>query len=130
MEILDLRSAGLTTLPTHGEAVATDVPPAGLSALVPAGTEIVAIRFPRFTDGRGFTLARHLREALGYKGAILACGHLIPDQAGYLHRCGFTHVEIAARSLGQWQRALSFSPPSMQQMLSSRRARDRQAATS
>ena len=99
-----------------------------LAGLVPSKSSVVAIRFDRFSDGRGFTIARRLREALGHSGAILASGHLIPDQAGYLRRCGFSHAEIAPGSLRQWR--LSLSPPPMQQLLSGRRARDQDAATS
>ena len=75
-------------------------------------------------------MARHLREAMGHSGAILGCGHLIPDQAGYLRRCGFSHVEIGPGALAQWQRSLSLSPPKIQQVLSGRRARNQDMATS
>ncbi|MEC8261954.1 MAG: DUF934 domain-containing protein [Pseudomonadota bacterium] len=101
-----------------------------LAGLVPSKSSVVAIRFYRFSDGRGFTIARRLREALGHSGAILASGHLIPDQAGYLRRCGFSHAEIAPGSLRQWRLSLSLSPPPMQQLLSGRRARDQDAASS
>lgn len=49
---------------------------------------LVAINFPVFTDGRGFSYARELRER-GFKGELRACGHFIRDQMTYLHRCGF-----------------------------------------
>jgi uncharacterized protein (DUF934 family) len=29
---------------------------------------VLAIRFDKFSDGRGFTTARHLREALAFTG--------------------------------------------------------------
>jgi len=130
MDILYLASAEPVELEYEGEGVATDTVTGDLAALVPADAACVAIRFARFSDGRGFTLARHLRDALAYRGAVLACGHLIPDQAVYLHRCGFSHVEIAPESLAQWQRSLSLSAPPMQQVLASRRARDHRMATS
>jgi uncharacterized protein (DUF934 family) len=130
VSILDLNSAGLAGLCRAETEIASDVPLADLAGLVPAGSSAVAIRFARFSDGRGFTLARHLREAMGHGGAILGFGHLIPDQADYLRRCGFSHVEIAPGALAQWQRSLSLSPPSMQQILSGRRARNRDMATS
>ena len=134
MDMFDLNSAELAALPDAGAAavidIATDVAPAELGRLVPGGSGCVAIRFPRFSDGRGFTLARHLREVVGHEGAILARGHLIPDQAVYLLRCGFSHVEIERGSPAQWRHALSLSPPSMQQVLTSRRARDPRMATS
>ena len=130
MSVLDLNSAGLAGLPRPETEIAADVPPAGLAGLVPAGISAVAIRFARFSDGRGFTLARHLRGAMGHSGGVLGCGHLIPDQADYLRRCVFSHVEIAPGALAQWQRSLSLSPPPMQQILSGGRARDRNMATS
>lgn len=55
---------------------------------------LVAINFPVFTDGRGFSSARELRE-LGYSGEIRATGHFIRDQLHYLKRCGFDAFELA-----------------------------------
>ena len=46
----------------------------------------VIIHFASFSDGRGFTMARHLREIVGYCHRLLASGHLIPNQADYLRR--------------------------------------------
>jgi uncharacterized protein (DUF934 family) len=50
---------------------------------------VIAINFPSFTDGRGFSIARLLRERYGYKGEIRAVGYVIRDQLCYLKRCGF-----------------------------------------
>jgi uncharacterized protein (DUF934 family) len=50
---------------------------------------IIAINFPSFMDGRGFSIARLLRERYGYKGEIRAVGYVIRDQLCYLKRCGF-----------------------------------------
>ena len=49
---------------------------------------LVVINFPVFTDGRGFSYARELRER-GFKGELRASGHFIRDQLTYLRRCGF-----------------------------------------
>jgi len=54
------------------------------------GLAVVEIEFPKFRDGRGFTLARALRERQGYKGDLRAVGHFIPDQFRFLIECGFT----------------------------------------
>lgn len=51
---------------------------------------VIAINFPGFMDGRGFSIARLLRERYGYQGEIRAVGHVIRDQLTYLKRCGFT----------------------------------------
>ncbi len=48
---------------------------------------MVAIHFPVFTDGRGFSYARELRQR-GYEGEIRAVGSFIRDQLAYLARCG------------------------------------------
>jgi uncharacterized protein (DUF934 family) len=54
---------------------------------------LVAIHFPVFTDGRGFSYARELRER-GYTGELRACGHIIRDQMTYLRRCGFDAFQL------------------------------------
>lgn len=59
-----------------------------------AGVELIRIAFPSFSDGRGFTLARHLR-GLGYTGRLRAAGHVIADQYAMARRCGFDEVEIS-----------------------------------
>lgn len=50
---------------------------------------LVAIRFPKFTDGRGYSTARLLRERLGYTGELRAIGDVLRDQLPELARCGF-----------------------------------------
>ena len=55
---------------------------------------VIAIEFPAFTDGRGFSLARLLRERYHYKGELRAVGNAIRDQLCYLKRCGFNAFEI------------------------------------
>jgi len=49
----------------------------------------IAIRFPKFTDGRGYSIARLLRERYAYAGEIRAIGDVLPDNLFYLSRCGF-----------------------------------------
>ncbi len=63
--------------------------------VVPLFERIVLIRiaFPSLTDGRGFSLARHLR-LLGYRGRLRAAGHILADQYAMARRNGFDEVEI------------------------------------
>ena len=49
----------------------------------------VEVNFPSFTDGRGYTLARLLRERHGYAGELRAVGDVPRDQLFNLARCGF-----------------------------------------
>jgi uncharacterized protein (DUF934 family) len=56
--------------------------------------ELIAIEFPVFRDGRGFSQARLLRRA-GFRGELRAVGDVARDRLGYLERCGFDAFEIA-----------------------------------
>lgn len=56
--------------------------------------QLVAIDFPAFNDGRGFSLARRLRQ-LGYQGRLRATGRLIADQYAMARRVGFDEVAVA-----------------------------------
>ena len=57
--------------------------------------EVIAIDFPVFMDGRGFSLARLLRDRYGYQGEIRATGAFIRDQLCYLKRSGFNAFDLA-----------------------------------
>tara|TARA_R110002012_G_scaffold62110_2_gene163135 strand:- start:377 stop:922 length:546 start_codon:yes stop_codon:yes gene_type:complete len=54
----------------------------------------LAIDFPAFTDGRGYSLARLLRERYGYSGEVRAVGDVLVDQLEYMRRCGFTTMAL------------------------------------
>lgn len=58
-----------------------------------SGVDMVRILFPSFSDGRGFTHARRLRDA-GYRGRLRAVGPVIADQYAMARRSGFDEVEI------------------------------------
>ncbi len=49
---------------------------------------LVALHFPRFADGRGYSHARRLRAMWGYEGVVLAYGDVLRDQLLYMSRCG------------------------------------------
>ncbi len=51
---------------------------------------IIAINFPSFADGRGYSLARQLRDKLGYEGELRAIGDVLRDQAFFYQRVGFS----------------------------------------
>ena len=50
--------------------------------------KLVEVNFPAYTDGRGYSAARSLREA-GYTGELRAVGDVLIDQLAYMRRCGF-----------------------------------------
>jgi len=51
---------------------------------------LIALNFDRFTDGRGYSQARLLRDKYHYSGAIRAVGDIRRDQIDFLSRCGIT----------------------------------------
>jgi uncharacterized protein (DUF934 family) len=55
---------------------------------------LIAVEFPTFKDGRGYTTARLLRDRFGYKGEIRAVGDVLRDQLFYMQRCGFDAYEL------------------------------------
>ncbi|MCF8473735.1 MAG: DUF934 domain-containing protein [Emcibacter sp.] len=57
---------------------------------------LIAINFPSFNDGRGYSIAKILRDRYGYAGEIRAVGDVMRDQLFYMQRCGFNAYEIKA----------------------------------
>ena len=57
---------------------------------------LVAVYFPKFADGRGYSNAVLLRTRLGYKGELRAIGDVGRDQLFLLKRCGFDSFALAA----------------------------------
>ena len=66
----------------------------GVLAADVARLPVIAIEFPQFTDGRGYSHARLLRERFGFVGEIRAIGDVGRDQLHYLAQCGFDAFEI------------------------------------
>lgn len=92
-----------------GVVLPNDFDLADIEAILPE-LSLIAIGFPAFSDGRGFSLARRLRRA-GFTGRLRASGPLIVDQFTYALFCGFDEVELPAANAGrqpaeQWQQAL------------------------
>ena len=57
---------------------------------------LVAVNFPKFADGRGYSTARLLRERYGYRGELRAIGDVLRDQLFLMKRCGFDAYALRA----------------------------------
>ncbi|MGQ7248338.1 DUF934 domain-containing protein [Halomonas sp. V046] len=100
---------------------------------------VIAIDFPKFTDGRGYSLARVLRERHGYTGEIRAVGDVLIDQLFSMSRCGFNAfslredqvVEDALNALNTFSRhyQVSIDNPEPMFLRRQREARERQRET-
>jgi uncharacterized protein (DUF934 family) len=85
-------------LANHGGRVGVQVEPAEeiddvASKL--AKLPLLAIHFPKFGDGRGYSHARRLRERFAFKGELRAIGEVLTDQLFYMMRCGFDAFALA-----------------------------------
>jgi uncharacterized protein (DUF934 family) len=50
---------------------------------------LIAVDFPKFADGRGYSIGYNLRARLGYDGELRAIGDVLRDQLFYMQRVGF-----------------------------------------
>ena len=88
-------------------------PDADLDALAPrlSALKSIEVEFPKYADGRGFSIARQLRNTYGYTGELIAAGPLIPDQYVYALQCGFDAVRVdadtyARQTPNEWRSAM------------------------
>ena len=56
---------------------------------------LIAVTFPSFADGRGFSQAEMLRTRLGFKGALRAVGAVKQDLIFFMARCGISEFDLA-----------------------------------
>ena len=56
--------------------------------------EMIALDFPVFSDGRGYSSARLLRQRMGFSGEIRAVGDVLLDQIPLMKRVGFTTFSV------------------------------------
>lgn len=67
--------------------------------------DLIALEFPKFTDGRAYSYARLLRERYGFTGEIRAVGHVLRDQIAFMLRCGFDALQVDERAAAGWESA-------------------------
>ncbi|MBG7620545.1 DUF934 domain-containing protein [Herbaspirillum sp. AP02] len=58
--------------------------------------QVIAVDFPKFADGRGYSIAYNLRARLGYAGELRAIGDVLRDQLFYMQRVGFDAFAVRA----------------------------------
>ena len=85
----------LSQRPATGVWLAPDDDPAVLEPWLGA-LPLIAIDFPKFTDGRGYSSAFLLRNRLGFRGELRAVGDVLLDQIWYLARVGFNAFALRA----------------------------------
>ena len=78
-----------------GVRLAPGEDPAALAGDLPS-LPVIALEFPRFNEGRGYSVARLLREKYGYAGEIRATGTVTRDHIRFMQRCGIDAFEFDA----------------------------------
>lgn len=104
-EALDAALAGNGRGRRIGVAIRNDVKASALEPYFDQ-VELVSIAFPNYGDGRGFSIARQLRN-LGFRGRLRASGPLIADQFAYALACGFDEIDLpdamaSRQPVAQW----------------------------
>jgi uncharacterized protein (DUF934 family) len=62
---------------------------------------LIALHFPKFSDGRAYSQARLLRGRLGYEGELRATGNVLQDQLPFMLRCGFDSFESEQKGFAE-----------------------------
>ena len=93
-----------------GVVLANDVEVTEIAAELPR-LALVALDFPKWTDGRAYSQARVLRTRYRYTGQVRATGEVLVDMLPLMQRTGFDAVVLRAdQSLDVAERALAFFP--------------------
>jgi phosphoadenosine phosphosulfate reductase len=75
--------------------------------------ELISLTFPKFTDGRSYSMAWLLRSRLGFTGELRATGDVLFDEMQFMVRCGFDAFDITdgntLRLLREGRRAVTFN---------------------
>jgi uncharacterized protein (DUF934 family) len=81
-----------------------------------AKLQMIAIDFPKFADGRGYSIAYNLRARYDYAGELRAVGDVLRDQLFYMQRVGFNSFAVRAdRDVNDALKGLSDFSESYQQ---------------
>ena len=107
---LDLWQEQAETLRARGDPLgiqlASDQSPALIADDV-AHFELVALEFPKFTDGRAYSYARLLRERYAFRGELRAIGNVLRDQFLFMARCGIDSFEVSdEQPIETWRAAI------------------------
>ncbi|MEY8264167.1 MAG: DUF934 domain-containing protein [Bermanella sp.] len=85
--------------------LASDVELAPYLSLI-SSLPLIAIHFPAFANGRGYSLARLVKERSDFSGELRAIGDVLLDQLFFMRRCGFDSYLLKDGLSGQ--KALDF----------------------
>jgi uncharacterized protein (DUF934 family) len=94
MTTLDLNGQLLELQTPRSLGVQGGVLPADLPSL--DELDVLSVSIGKFTDGRAYSTAFHVRKVLGFSGDLRATGEVLVDQLRLLAAVGFTSFELRA----------------------------------
>lgn len=95
LKVWQARKTELLARPQRGVWLAPDEVAQDIATDL-ANLQVVAIDFPQFADGRGYSTAALLRGRFGWRGELRAIGEVLKDQLFYLSRVGFDAYAVSA----------------------------------
>lgn len=95
LKVWQAQRGNLQGRPELGVWFASDERPEALKDDL-APFKVIAVDFPKFADGRGYSIAYNLRARLGYTGELRAVGDVLRDQLFYMQRVGFNAFAVRA----------------------------------
>ena len=71
---------------------------------------VIAVAFPKFVDGRGYSTASLLRQRYQYQGELRAVGDVLHDQLFFMQRVGFDSYALKDDKNALYAIEAGFSP--------------------
>lgn len=91
---ISIRNRQIVDKPSPPDLVLGPADDPALLAGAPAAVRVIAVNFPKYGDGRGYSIARLLRERYGYQGELRAIGAVARDHLHAMAQCGFDTFEL------------------------------------
>ena len=91
---ISIRSRQIVDKPSPPDLVLEPTDDPALLAGALAAVRVIAVNFPKYGDGRGYSIARLLRERYGYQGELRAIGVVGRDHLHAMAQCGFDTFEL------------------------------------
>ncbi len=91
---ISIRNRQIVDKPSPPDLVLEPSDDPALLAGALAQLRVIAVNFPKYGDGRGYSIARLLRERYGYQGELRAIGVVARDHLHAMAQCGFDTFEL------------------------------------
>ena len=91
-----IKNRQIVSQPSPPDLLLEPVDDPALVAAAVGIARVIAVNFPKYSDGRGYSIGRLLRERYGYTGELRAVGEVARDHLHAMAQCGFDAFELRA----------------------------------